>query len=317
MTEHRTRDDGILMPQTINHLIDITHGIEAQTMHAGVELDMYGPAGDTLLTGCLDKCVHQTERIDLRLEIVVEHGLEGGHLGIHDHDVGGDAGLTERHTLVGHSHGEIVYTMILQRLGYLYGTRTIAVSLDHTHHLRLRLQERTVVVQVVDHGIEIHLKDGLVHLLFQLFRNLVEAERTGTLQQDQLIPKAAEYIAGEEMRHIGKKLLVGHLDLVCLGRQLRTDADELLDAALHSQFVHLGIKHLGRRARLEDITEDQCLFRSLTTVHEVEGDVKGVDVTVVRVVDEDTAALPLLHLQTHRYRLQLRHTFVQLCRCQT
>ena len=49
-----------------------------------------------------------------------------------------------------------------------------------------------------------------------------------------------------------------------------------------------------------------------TTVHEVERNSQGVDVRVIRVVDQCTAVLTLLHLQSHGHRLQLRHPLSQL-----
>ena len=202
---------------------------------------MNRPAGDTLLARCLDEGIQQAEGIDLGLQVVVEHGLEGGHLGIHDHDIGGDASLAERDALIGHSHSEVIDTMILQRTGNLDSAGAIAVGLDHANHLRFGFQERTIVVQILHHGIEVHLKDRLMHLLLQLFRNLVEPERTGTLQQDQLVMQAPESFAGEEMIHVGKELFVGNLNPVGLRHQFGTDADKLRDATLHSQIAHLGI----------------------------------------------------------------------------
>ena len=210
MREYRARDDGVLMLQTVDQegdfgvlgvlrIIRAIGDIKSQTMHASIKLDMHGPAGDTFLARCLDEGVEQTETVDLGLEVVVEHGLKGGHLGIHDHDIGGDAGLAEGDTLVGHRHSEIVDMVILQCLGNLHRTCTIAVGLNHAHHLRLGLQERTVIVQVLHHGIEIHLKDCLMHLLFQLLRNLVEAETTGTLQQNQFVAKTRKDLAGEDI----------------------------------------------------------------------------------------------------------------------
>ena len=107
------------MLQAVDEPVHVLAGIEAQSVHASVELDVYGIVGDALLLGCLDEGLEQTERIDLGLEVVVEHGLEGGHLGVHHHDVGGDAVLAQGDTLVGDSHSQIVYAVVLQGLGYL------------------------------------------------------------------------------------------------------------------------------------------------------------------------------------------------------
>ena len=234
MAEHRTGNNGVLMLQTVDNLIHIVDGIKAQAVHACIELYMYGPACDTLLTGCLDESIHQTERVDLRLEIVVEHGLEGGHLWIHDHDVGGDAGFAEGDALIGNCHSEIVDTVILQGLGNLHSTSAIGVGLDHTDHLRLGFQERTVVVQIIHHSVEVHLEDGLVDFLLQLFGNLIKAKRTGSLQEDEFIVEFTERLRVEKMVHIGKELLVGNLNLIRLSREFRPDADELVDATFQA-----------------------------------------------------------------------------------
>ena len=320
MTEHRTRNHCILMFQTVDQLVHVIHGVKAQTVHARVKFDVDRPAGDTLLTGGLDQRIQQTEGIDLRLQVVVEHGLEGGHLRVHDHDVGRDASLTQGDTLVGHSHRQIIDTMVLQRTGNLHRTSAITVGFDHAHHLRLGFQERAVVIQILHHGIEVHLKNGLVNLLLQLFRNLVEPERTGTLQQDQFMMQSCKGIAGKEMIHVGKELLVGNLDSVSLCREFRTDANKLVDTTLHRQVAHLSIEFIGGRTGLEDITEDQRLRQTacrLTTLHEIEGNIKRVDITIVRVVDEQTTALSFLDLQTHGNRFEFGHAVGQLAGCQS
>ena len=113
VAEHRTRDDSVLMFQTVDEFEHIVDGIETETVHTRVEFDMDGPTCDTLLTGSLDKGIHQTEGIDFGFEVIIKHGLEGCHLRIHDHDIGGNAGLAEGDTLVGHSHSEIVDALIL------------------------------------------------------------------------------------------------------------------------------------------------------------------------------------------------------------
>ena len=180
MREHGARYHGLLIVQLMGescHFI-IVGGIEAQAMHARVELDMDGPACDALFACGFDERIEQTETIHFRLQAVVEHGLEGRHLGIHNHDVGGDARLAKRHTLVGHSHSQVVHAMVLQRLGYFHSSSPIAVGLDHAHHFRIGAQERAVVVQIVHHGIKVHFKDGFMHFPFQQLRNAVETETT-------------------------------------------------------------------------------------------------------------------------------------------
>ena len=176
------------------------------------------------------------------------------------------------------------------------------------------------MVQVIHHCIQVHLKDGLMHFLLQLLRDEIEAERTGTLQQDQFVVETSKGITRQEMGHAGKELLIGNLNLISLRHQLWSDTDELLNATLHSQVAHLGIERFRRSTCLEHIREDQGLLQHpfrLTTVHEVEGDIKRVDITVIGVVDQQTSTLTFLHLQAHGHRFELRHTVSQLPRGQS
>ena len=113
MAEDRTWNDGILMLQTMNQRIHILLWVEAQTMHARIQFDVYWPTRNTLFLGSLDKCIHQSEGIYLRFQVIIEHGLEGSHLRIHNHDVLRNAIATQSDTLVSHSHSQIVHTMVL------------------------------------------------------------------------------------------------------------------------------------------------------------------------------------------------------------
>lgn len=109
-------DDGILVLQLADELLHIVLRVEAHAVHTGIQLDMDRETGYSLFLSCLDERIKQTERVNLRLQVVIEHGLEGGHLRIHDHDVAGNAVLAQRNALIGYSHSQIVYTMVLQVL---------------------------------------------------------------------------------------------------------------------------------------------------------------------------------------------------------
>ena len=139
MREHRARNDGILAFQTTDNLFHVLLRVKTQTMHTRVKFDMNRPTGDTLLLCCMDERIHQSEGIYLRLQFVVEHGLEGRHLGVHDHDVLRDAVTTQLHTLVSHSHSQVVHAVVLQCLSHLHGTGTVGIGLHHADNLRFRL----------------------------------------------------------------------------------------------------------------------------------------------------------------------------------
>ena len=202
MREHRTRDDGILMLQLAYQLLHIVLWVEAQTMHTCIQLDVDRESGDSLLLGCLDQRIEQTEGIYLRLQVVIKHSLEGGHLRVHDHDVAGDAVLAKGNALIGYCHGKIIHTVILQGLGYLHGSCSITVCLDHADQFGFRLHKCTVVVQIGYHGIQVHFERGFVYLLNQQLRQLVETKLAGALQQDYLVTKRCKYLALDKLLHI-------------------------------------------------------------------------------------------------------------------
>ena len=89
----------------------------------------------------MDKRIHQAERIDLWLQVVVEHRLESSHLWVHNHDVLRDAVVAKRDALVSYGYGKIVDTMLLKRFGNLHSTSTVGISLHHADELRLWFQE--------------------------------------------------------------------------------------------------------------------------------------------------------------------------------
>ena len=99
VAEDATRDDSRLGLEAGNQLVHVLQRIESKPTHARIEFDVDGIARDALAAGSLDKGVEETEGIDLGLQVVVEHRLEGGHLGVHHHDVARDAIAAQRHAL--------------------------------------------------------------------------------------------------------------------------------------------------------------------------------------------------------------------------
>ena len=75
------------MFQTVYQLRHVLQRIEAKTVHARVQLDMYGEVAYAVLLRLTHKGVKQAEGIDLRLQVVIKHGLERRHLRVHNHDV--------------------------------------------------------------------------------------------------------------------------------------------------------------------------------------------------------------------------------------
>ena len=239
--EDGTRDDGILMLQLANQLLHIILWVETETVHTCIQLDVNREAGDTLLLCCLNQGIEDAERINLWLQVVIKHGLEGSHLWVHNHNVAGDTTLAKGDALIGNSHSQVIDTMVLQGLGNLYRSCTVTIRLDHTNQLGLWLHERTIIVEVGYHGIEVDLQGRLVYLLHQKFGQLVETKLASTLQEDNLVAKALEHLAIDKLLHIAEEELFGNLNFIALLIELRTHADELDDATLAAKVGHLFI----------------------------------------------------------------------------
>ena len=226
-------------------------------MHASIQFDVYWPTRNALFLSSMYQFIHQSERVHLWFQVPVEHGLEGRHLRVHDHDVLRDAVATQGHTLVSHSHGQIVHPMVLQGLGHLHSTSSIGISLDHAHQLGLGLQEGTVEVQVVHHGIEVHFEDGLMHLLLQPFCDAVEAKCPGSLDEHYFIVQLTERITVQEFIRRGKEEGVGQPEECRMGTDLRSNAYQRVHTTLLTQTVDLAIQLLCAPSALQDIAQQE------------------------------------------------------------
>ena len=265
------------MFQSVNKFVHVFLGVEAEAVHTSVELDMYGIARDAFFLRSLDQSIEQAEGVYFRLQIIVEHRLEGTHLRVHDHDVAGDTIATEHGTLVSDGHGKVVDTMILQCLGHLHATGTVGICLDHAHEFGLGFHKRTVVVEVLHHSAKVHLQHSLMYFLYEQFCNLVETEATRALEQDDLVAQTLKDLAMDEGTDTLEEELLGDLYLVGVLTDDLADTDKLHHATLAGQVADLVIE-LGRLlATLEDVAEDErttTAFMVGTTIHEVQRNVE-------------------------------------------
>ena len=316
VAEDATRDDSRLGLEAGNQLVHVLQRIESKPTHARIEFDVDGIARDALAAGSLDKGVEETEGIDLGLQVVVEHRLEGGHLGVHHHDVARDAIAAQRHALVGHGHGQVIDAVVLERLGHLHGTRSIGVGLDHADEFRAGSHHGAVVVEIIDQRLEINLQGGLVDLADKQLGKALETKLACAFEQDHLVAERAEGGTMDEVFDGRVKLLLGQLgEGGMVGGNGRTDTDKALHATLADEGGHLCVEGVFVLAALENIAEDERALATLVVgaaTHEVEGNVEGVDVGVVGVVDERAAVVAFLHLQTHGNWLKVGHTVGKL-----
>ena len=243
--EHGTWHECRLAFESLYQGRHVLHGVEAQAVHASVQFYVYGHAGDASTLGSMDESIEEAETVHLGLQVVLEEGVETGHLGVHDHDVLRYAVGTEQGTLVGHRHGQIAHLLLaLQGLCHLHGTSAIGIGLDHADDASLRLEEGAVVVEILHHGTQVDLQYGFVHLLLQSLGDGVEVERACTLDEHQAVAQVLKLgalherlgggIEGAPRGHTGKAVRLAH--------QFPAYANEHLHATFFHQACHMRIQ---------------------------------------------------------------------------
>ena len=85
--KHRFGYQGVLVVQAFYQSGNIVFGVEPKAVHACIQLDMNGKSRYSLFLGSLNESLQQAETVHFGFQIVVEHGFEGRHFGVHYHDV--------------------------------------------------------------------------------------------------------------------------------------------------------------------------------------------------------------------------------------
>ena len=122
--------------------------------------------------------------------------------------------------------------MVLQCLCHLHRSTAIGICLNHAYELGLGLHIRAVVVEIVYHCLEVHLKDGFMHLLLQEFADAVETEGARSLYEYHLIAECSEDGTLDEGLTVGEEVFLSPPDSVCLCHEVGTHTDEFLHSPL-------------------------------------------------------------------------------------
>ena len=163
-------------------------------MHTRIELDMYRKVGNTFFLCCFNQFIQQMETIDFRFQLILEHGLESCEFRIHDDDGTGDTRFSQVGTFVRYRHRQVIHPMVLQGLRHFIRTCAIGRCLHHANHLRFRLQLAPIIIQVVHQRIQIDFQDGFMYFQLHAVGDVIEMKTTGTLNQDNFIPKSRQQI---------------------------------------------------------------------------------------------------------------------------
>ena len=128
--------------------------------------------------------------------------FETAGLHIHDHDGQANARFAQGHALVGKGHSEVIGPLVLEEGGNFYTARAIGKGFYHDHYFGLWPNAATVKAVVVEEGVKVDFKHGLVHFKRQLALYPLKAKFTRTLEEQGSV---YELLA----RQIGEQLLGG------------------------------------------------------------------------------------------------------------
>ena len=186
MAENGTNGYGILMAETIDQFLHLWI-LEAQAMHAGVDLDMHRIIGYTHALCLFDESIQESETIDFGFQAILDNRAEGSHLGIHHHDASTDALTSKFSTFICHCNSQVIDVLVLQCLGQFVTACTIPECFHHARQLCLGLEMTAITVQVVNDGIEVNLKYGFMTTKLQFIANAFKLIGTCSLEKNQFV----------------------------------------------------------------------------------------------------------------------------------
>ena len=248
--EYRARHQRRLVRQAVDEYRHVGPGIEAQAVHARVNLDVYGESLYALLFSGAYQRLQQFETVHLGLEFVFKEGVKGRHLRVHHDDARRDACAAQFGALVGHGHGQVVHALVLQRTGNLYAACAVGRSLHHAGDAGARFHEGAVVVQVLRECFQVHVEGGFVHPQREGRRHLLKTKAARALDEHHVALQRVEHTAGQQGLAGGEKGF-GQVEEGLHLRQCRTYAYEHLHAAALHHAGHGGIEFGGRHTRLQ------------------------------------------------------------------
>ena len=146
--------------------------------------------------------------INFRFELIIEHRFEGSQFRIHDDNGTGYTGFSQLRAFVGNRYSQIIHPVILKGFGYLIRTGSISRCLHHAHHLCLRFQFTTIIIQIINQCIQFDFQNCLMYFQLQAFRNIIEMKAAWTFYQDNLITQIGQQVGFQQVFCAMKKILL-------------------------------------------------------------------------------------------------------------
>ena len=291
-------------PQKGGQLWHILHP-ESEAVHPGVYLDVYGPGGLPGIPHGRDETLQRPEVVYLRFETVGHHQRKTVRIGIQHHYRHGDTLLTQRHPFVGESHRKVVHPLFVEHVRHFEISVAVTRRFHHGHHLHPVAHQRTVVIEVVPHGVEVHLQHSRMAAAVELMQDADDPRVGVAAQQDG----PARYAV---LRTVTDKLLRRAVELtprterVAARRNTFADADEPSDTGTPDHGAHFAVKFPVGHGAEGNVRHDKYLLAAAGHSGQiVERHRQRIGVGIVHVCHDDGTGDSLPHAEPHGHGLQL------------
>ena len=140
--------------------------IEAQAVHAGINLDMYRHILQTFLFRRRYNLLKRGKRIDVRLKVILQDKIHGSYLGVHDNDRQSYTCAAQFNTFVGNGNCEVIcHLSCLKSFADLQAACAVGEGFDHTGEFGGRFEQRAEEAHVIHQGSQVDTHDSLMGLL--------------------------------------------------------------------------------------------------------------------------------------------------------
>ena len=192
--------------------------------------------------------------------------------------------------------------------------RTVTVGLDHRHQTVIHRQKPAEVVDVMRHGIEVHLQHRRMAPTLQRTTHLVEMRTAVALQQDR---PARNIVMCQRTQHLLGRIVETLVAVENVGMSADTlsDADDTIHTRIADKSGHTSVQLRLIHAAVSDIVYHGCRRpRSRRIAQRIQCQSQRIDIRIVCIDYNRRTAYALLDLHTHGSvaERKMRHAVSQL-----
>ena len=209
------------------------------------------------------------------------------------------------HPFVGERHHEVIDPLVLQQVGDFHGTAAVGEGFHHDGNPCPWGEERAEMVQVVHHGIHVHLQYRHVRLFLQESGDVFQPEFACSLDKNDLVVETVAVLLAQEAVGVLVKAAPRQPEVRLVAAQFFPDTDEKLHAGFLQLVGDLPVECLLLVPDVHEIRQDDHLLPSRVLHGErVKRQPERGGVRIVVVIDEHAAVDAFLDFHTHGDGLQ-------------